>query len=323
MGRYIIRRVLWVFVLLFAIVLITFIIFQVFPTADPALIRAGRGATPDRIQQIRHVLGTDRPIWEQFGIYLAHIVHGPNGWFDLGFSYQNNTAIRQQIFSRLPVTALLALGAAVVWLAIGIPVGIISAIKRRTVADRTAMVFALFGISAPVYWLGLIALFLVGRDVGKIHIFPGQGAYLSATNIGGKLWSLVLPWFVLAMAFAAIYARFLRASLLEVMGEDYIRTARAKGLSERRVILKHGVRSAITPLVTIFGIDVGTLLGGAILTETVFNIPGIGRYAFAAIQTGDLPVVQGTVIFASFFIVFANLLVDIAYAFLDPRVRYA
>ena len=186
------------------------------------------------------------------------------------------------------------------------------------------MGLALVAISAPVYWLGLVSLYLFSEDIGKSsRSSPGAGHYAPFTE-RPVAWSrsLILPWLVLAAAFAAIYARLMRANLIEVMGEDYIRTARAKGLRERRVVFRHGLRSAITPIVTIFGLDLGILLGGAILTETVFNIPGIGRLAFDAIQKCDLPMVQGTVLFGAFVIILLNLIVDILYAFLDPRVRY-
>jgi peptide/nickel transport system permease protein len=183
---------------------------------------------------------------------------------------------------------------------------------------------ALLAISAPVYWLALVSLYLFANDIGVVPIFDGANTYVGITADPGRwLGSLLLPWLVLAAGFAAFYARLLRSNLVEVMSEDYIRTARAKGLSERRVIWRHGVRAAITPVVTVLGLDIGILLGGSILTESVFNIPGIGRYAFESIQSADLPAIQGTVLFAAFFIVVANLVVDIAYAFLDPRVRYS
>jgi peptide/nickel transport system permease protein len=211
----------------------------------------------------------------------------------------------------------------VLWLAIGLPVGIISALRRRQLPDRVAMGAALVAISAPVYWLGLLSLYLFAKDIGRFPLFDGASSYRPLTQDPGAWFgSLILPWCVLAASFAAFYARLLRANLLEVMSEDYIRTARAKGLPERRVVLGHGVRAAITPIVTVLGLDIGILLGGAILTETVFNIPGVGRLAYDAIQRSDLPVIQGTVLFGAFFIVIANLIVDIAYAFLDPRVRH-
>jgi peptide/nickel transport system permease protein len=174
-----------------------------------------------------------------------------------------------------------------------------------------------------VYWLGLVSLYLFSKDIGLFPVFDGAGTYKPFSDDPSQWFgSLIMPWFVLAASFAAFYARLLRANLLETMSEDYIRTARAKGLSERRVILNHGVRAAITPIVTVLGLDIGILLGGAILTESVFNIPGVGRLAYDAIQRSDLPVIQGTVLFGAFFIVIANLVVDIAYAFIDPRVRY-
>jgi peptide/nickel transport system permease protein len=218
---------------------------------------------------------------------------------------------------------LLVAGAVVFWLLMGLPTGIISAIKRRTLLDRATMVTSLAFISAPVFWLGLVALYLFADDVGLIHIFPGQASYLEANSFWAKCWSLFLPWLVLAAATAAIYARYLRSSMIDVMSEDYIRTARAKGVGESSVIMRHGVRSAITPIVTLLGLDIGLLLAGnAILTESVFNIPGVGHEIVTAIHRSDLPLIQGIVLFGAFFIVTFNLIVDIAYAYLDPRVRY-
>jgi peptide/nickel transport system permease protein len=218
----------------------------------------------------------------------------------------------------------LAIGAAFVWLLMGIPVGILSAIKRGTVLDRGFMTVALVFVSMPVFWLGLVVLFLFAKDIGRFHVFLGANTYVGLTDDPARWFgSLILPWFVLAATSAAIYSRVLRGSLLEAMGEDYIRTARAKGVSERRVIWHHGVRSAITPVVTIFGLDLGALLGGAVITETVFDIPGIGRLNYDSIIHSDFPVVQGTVLLAALFIIVANILVDIAYAYLDPRVRYS
>jgi peptide/nickel transport system permease protein len=319
MVRYIIRRLLWVIVLLLVISAVTFVIFYALPSADPAVLRAGRQGSPELIQSIRHNLGLDQPIYVQYYRYMKSIVLH----FDFGYSYQNNAPVRQQILDRLPATISLTFGAVLVWLAIGLPVGIISAVQSRTLLDRLTMGGALLAISAPVYWLGLVALYLFANDIGTFKIFPGAGSYVPLSENPGKWFgSLILPWLVLAAAFAAFYARLLRSNLIEVMNEDYIRTARAKGLRERSVVLKHGVRAAITPIVTILGLDIGILLGGAILTESVFNIPGIGRLAYDAIQHSDFAVIQGTVLFGAFFIVIANLIVDIAYAFLDPRVRY-
>jgi peptide/nickel transport system permease protein len=323
MAAYIARRLLWVGFLLFIIAVITFVIFSVLPSGDPAVARAGRAPSPELVEVIRVQLGLDKPKFEQFLNYLADILPflGGNG-INFGFSYQNNTDVLPEILERLPVTAFVAAGAVVLWLAIGIPVGMLSAVKTGSWMDRLAMGIALLFISAPVYFLGLVALILFSEDSGRFPILPGNSAYGQATSFAEKAQALILPWCVLAAAFAAIYARFLRGNLIDTLQEDYIRTARAKGLSERRVIFRHGVRAAITPIVTLLGLDIGILLGGTILTETVFNIPGIGRYAFNAINLSDLPVIQGTVLFGAFFIVLMSLIVDILYAFIDPRVRY-
>jgi peptide/nickel transport system permease protein len=319
MTTYIIRRLLWVIVLLFLVSLMTFVIFYLLPSADPALLRAGRQPNPQLVEQIRHSLGLDKPWYEQYVHYMGRLfLH-----WDFGYSFQNNIPVKQQIFDRLPATASLTIGAAVVWLVFGIAVGSVSAVKSRSLFDRVAMTGALVGISAPVYWLGLVSLYLFANDIGKVKLFPGSGTYVPISQDPSKwLTSLLMPWFVLAASYAAFYARLLRSNLVEVMGEDYIRTARAKGLTERRVVLRHGIRSAITPIVTAAGLDIGLLLGGAVLIEAVFNIPGIGRLAFESIQNSDLPMIQGTVLLGAFFIVIMNLLVDVAYAFVDPRVRY-
>ena len=322
MIPFIIRRLLWMVVLLLVISFLTFVIFYTLPAADPATLRAGRQPSPELLATIRHTLGLDKPWYIQYLKYLERLVFH----FDFGYSFQNSVSVKSQIFDRLPATMALSVGAAIVWLLVGIPVGIISAIKRGRWMDRVAMGSALVAISAPVYWLGLVSLYLFSKDLGKFPLFEGQGAYPNSGNIvtdpGEVIPALIMPWCVLAASFAAIYARFLRGNLLETMSEDYIRTARAKGLRERAVVFKHGVRSAITPIVTILGLDLGILLGGAILTETVFNIPGVGRLAYDAIQKSDLPTVQGTVLMGAFFIIFLNRIVDIVYAFLDPRVRY-
>jgi peptide/nickel transport system permease protein len=320
MFRYIVRRVLWGIALLIIVSAAIFLIFYILPTADPAVLRAGRNAGTAQIAQIRHVLGLDKPIYVQFFNYMKAIfLH-----FNFGYSYQYNVPVRQLIFSRLPVTALLVAGALIIWLTAGITTGIVSAVKRRSFVDRASMTVSLALISAPVFWLGLVSLYLFANDIGKFPILPGQGSYNAASTFPGHLGALIMPWIVLASATAAIYARYMRASMIDTMGEDYIRTARAKGLPERRVILRHGVRSAITPIVTLVGLDVGTLLAGnAILTESVFNIPGVGRLLYNAINVSDLTTIQGITLFGAFFIVLFNLVVDIAYAYLDPRVRYS
>jgi len=320
MVRYIIRRLLWVIVLLIVVSAVTFLIFYLLPSADPAVLRAGRSPNPALIAHIRHTLGLDKPIYVQYWRYMKGVVLH----FDFGYSYQYSQPVRQMIFQRLPATISLTVGSVIIWLLIGLPIGIISAIRSRSLLDRATMGTALLAISSPVYWLGLVALYLFSKDIGVVHIFDGANTYTGLTADPGRWFgSLLLPWLVLAAGFAAFYARLMRSSLIETMSEDYIRTARAKGLSEPRVIMRHGVRSAITPIVTVLGLDIGTLLGGVILVEIVFNIPGIGRLAYDGIVNADLPVIQGTVLFGAFFIVIANLVVDIAYAFLDPRVRYS
>jgi peptide/nickel transport system permease protein len=319
-AAFIVRRLLWSALLLLIISFITFVVFVVMPSADPALLRAGRNPTPELVASIRETLGLDKPWYVQYAIYVKNVLLH----LDFGYSYQNNVPVRDTLFDRIPATVSLAVGGALVWLLIGVAVGIASAIKRGTVLDRITMGGALLAISAPAYWLGLVSIYLFSEDLGKlVPIFPGAGQYTPITE-NPLAWAsaLVLPWLVLATSFSAVYARFLRSNLLDVMAEDYIRTAKAKGLPEHRVVLKHGVRSAVTPVVTMFGLDLGILLGGAILIEAVFNIPGIGRLAFDAIQKSDLPMVQGTVLIGALAIVLMNLVVDVVYAFLDPRVRY-
>jgi len=317
--RYIIRRVLWGVVLLILVSALTFVLFRVLPTGDPARLRAGRVASPRVIAEIRVDLGLNRSLLEQFWLYMKGIfMH-----FDLGYSYYSNASVKGLIADRLPATISLTLGASVVWLLSGLAVGIVSAVRRRSALDRGAMGTALLFISAPEYWLGLIVLYLFASDIGQIRVFPGAGSYVPLSSDPWKWFtSLILPWLVLAATNSAIYARLIRGSMTEVMGEDYIRTARAKGLSERRVILRHGLRSAVNPVMTILALDVGVLLGGAILVENVFEIPGIGLLNYQAITHSDFPIVQGTVLAGALFIIVANILVDIAYAYLDPRVRF-
>ncbi|HEY5196556.1 MAG TPA: ABC transporter permease [Solirubrobacteraceae bacterium] len=318
MLTFIIRRILWGVLAMAIVIAITFLLFYVLPSANPAVLRAGRNASPKTIAYISAELGLDKPIYTQFWDYVKNIVLH----FDLGYSYYSSASVTSLISDRLPATISLAVGAIVVTLAAGLPVGIISAIKRRTFFDRASMSTALVFVSAPTYWLGLIALYLFASDIGRFKIFDSSGTYVPLTTDPGRWFgSLILPWLVLAAGSAAVYARILRGSLIDVMGEDYIRTARAKGLRERRVIMHHGVRSAITPIVTIVGLDIGALLGGAVLTETVFDIPGIGRLNYEAITQSNFPIVQGTVLLAALFIIVANIVVDIGYAYLDPRVR--
>ncbi|MDX6732808.1 MAG: peptide/nickel transport system permease protein, partial [Baekduia sp.] len=297
---------------------VTFLIFYVLPSGDPAKLRAGRSPSPETLAAIRNQLGLDKPLYQQYGEYVWNIVRH----FDFGNSYTNNQEVRTLVFSRLPNTIFLVLGAATIWFLSGVVIGTVSAVARGSFWDRLLMGGALVAISAPVYWMGLVSLYLFSDDIGKFKLLPGSGAYQSAHGLIDKGHALILPWLVLAAAFSAIYARLLRSNLLETLSEDYIRTARAKGLSERRVVLRHGLRSAITPIVTVLGLDIGILMGGAILTETVFNIDGVGRLAFDAIQRGDLATIQGTTVVLAFGVAIMSLVVDILYAFLDPRVRY-
>jgi peptide/nickel transport system permease protein len=323
MGRYLIRRVLFLILVLFVVSLLTFIIFMKLPAGDPARRLAGRSTTPETLAEIRHSVGLDQPLWVQYGRFAKGLIPWP-GWFlneDVYYSWANNVPVKEELFSRIPKTVVLALGAAGVWLIVGIPIGIISAIKRRSVFDRAGMVFALIGVSAPVFWLAYLFLFVFWY---KLHLLPGINLPIDET-----LWEsiargrFVLPWIVLALAFAAFYARMVRGNLIETMSEDYIRTARAKGLSERKVIFRHGLRSALTPVVTMLGLDLATLLGGAVITETIFAIPGVGQYLLLSVSSANFPGVMGVTLLAAFFIVTANLVVDVVYAFLDPRVRYA
>ncbi len=319
MIRYIIRRLLWGVLLLIIVAGLMFVLFRVLPTANPALLRAGRDPQPKLVKEIETLLGLNKPLTTQFWDYLKEVfLH-----FNLGYSYYSQESVRTLIIERLPATLSLTLGAAVLWVLGGLSVGIISALRRHTLLDRGAMGGALVLISVPEFWLGLVLLFLFASDIGKFKILPGAGSYVPLSADPWKWFtSLIMPWFVLAAGSAAIFARLMRSSLSEAMKEDYIRTARAKGLPEKAVV-RQGVRAAINPIVTLFGLEVGVLLGGAILVETVFNIPGVGRLAYQSIQSSDFPVIEGTVLLASMFIILANIVVDITYAYLDPRVRYS
>jgi peptide/nickel transport system permease protein len=322
MGRYLIRRTLFMILVLFIVSLITFIIFVKLPAADPARRAVGRQTTPENVEAARKAFGLDKPLYVQYARFAKGLVPWPGLFLneDVYYSYANFVPVKEEIFGRLPVTMTLAVGAAITWLLIGIPIGIISAIRRRSVWDRAAMVFALIGVSAPVFWLAYLFLYIFWF---KLQWAPSSGIPIGDSVLDAVLQGrFIMPWLVLAFAFAAFYARMVRGNLIETMGEDYIRTARAKGLSEKRVIYRHGLRAALTPVVTMFGLDLAGLLGGAFITETVFNLPGIGQYAVQAIFNNDFPSVMGVTIFAAFFFALANLLVDVAYAFLDPRVRY-
>jgi peptide/nickel transport system permease protein len=320
MTRYILRRLLWAFFMLVAVSLLTFVIFYVLPSSDPAVLRAGKLARQEVIDQIREQLGLDRSLFVQFGDYLQGVLLH----FDLGYSYATDTSVKTEILERLPASISLAVGALVLWMTTGIAVGVISATRPGSLLDRISMGGALVAISAPVYWLGLLSLYLFADDIGRFPILPGAGSYVPFSEDPWQWFtSLIMPWCVLAASFAAIYARLVRSTMMDTLSQDYIRTARAKGLRSRRVVLRHGLRATITPVVTAAGLDLGILLGGALLVESVFNIPGIGRLAYDAILDGDMPMIQGTVLVGAFFIIVANLVVDVLYAFLDPRVRYS
>jgi peptide/nickel transport system permease protein len=319
MTRYVIRRILWGILLLIVVSALTFVFFRIFPTGNPAVLRAGRDPQPRQIQEIERVLGLDKSLIVQFWDYMKEVfLH-----FNFGYSYYSQESVKTLIGERLPATISLAAGAAVLWMLAGIPVGIISALRRHSFLDRAAMGTALVLISAPTFWLGLVFLFLFAQDIGKFQILPGAGSYVGLTSDPWKWFtSLIMPWIVLAASGAAIYARLMRGSLIETMKEDYIRTARAKGLPERSVV-RHGVRSSINPIITLLPLEIGTLLGGAVLVETVFNIPGVGRLGYNSIVESDFSVVQGTVLVAAMFIIVANIVVDILYAYFDPRVRFS
>ena len=318
MTRFIIRRVLFAVFVTWIIGTVVFILFFIANPGDIALSFAGKNARPEIVDLVRQRLGLNRPKIEQYWSFMNGLLHG-----DLGTSFVNQQPVREMILSRLPVTASLTFGAAFIWLLIGIPIGVLAATKPRSWRDRLATSFALAGLSTPTFVLGLLLLYLLFYlpTVNGLPLFPGSGYTPLLQDPLDWAHHLILPWLTVALVSAATYSRITRGSLLEVLGEDYVRTARAKGMSERSVVYRHGLRSALTPIVTILGVDIGVLLGGAIITERIFGLPGIGQVAIRSVTIGDLPVVMGTVLFAAIFIVVANIFVDIAYALLDPRVR--
>ena len=318
MTAYVIRRLLWGLLLLIIVSALTFLLFRIIPTGNPAVLRAGRDPQPHLIKEIERVLGLGKPLPVQFWDYLKQIfLH-----FNFGYSYYSQESVTGLIRERLPATLSLTVGAAVLWVVGGMTVGVVSALKRHSWLDRISMGGALVVLSAPEFWLGFIFLLLFANDIGKLKLLPGSGTYVGLTSDPGKWFtSLIMPWIVLASGSAAIFARLVRGSLIETMNEDYIRTARAKGLPEKAVV-RQGVRAAINPAVTLLALEIGVLLGGAVLVETVFNIPGVGRLSYNAIISSDFSVIQGTVLLASMFIIVANIVADIVYAYLDPRVRY-
>ena len=317
MIRFLIRRIFFGIVVMWIATTIIFILYFVAPH-DPARTIAGHQATAQTIELIRHRLGLDHPILNQYGSFLWRTLHG-----NLGYSYVNSEPVTTIIKQDLPVTASLALGGAILWLIIGVASGVLASTRPRSIPDRTTTGLALFFYSMPTFVLGelfLLLLFFRLRLAG-VNIFPGGGYVGLTSSVGQWFRHMILPWFTIALVTAATYSRLTRGGMLDVLGEDYIRTARAKGLRESRVVYRHGLRSAMTPVVTQFGIDLGTLLGGVIVTETVFSLPGLGQAIINGITRQDLPVIIGLVILASAFIVVANILVDFVYAILDPRVR--
>jgi peptide/nickel transport system permease protein len=334
MITFITRRLITTVFLLVVVSMITFGIFFLIPRLagqnayELAAQYVGRNPTRSAILQMEAKLGLNEPVVVQYWSFLrgivagAHYNDGPSQTYCpppcFGYSFRNQQPVWPQLVAAIPVTASLAFGAAVLWLVGGVAVGVISALKRGSLFDRLSMGVALAGVSLPIFFTGLISLELFSY---KWALFPNvQWVPLTQNPL---LWArnLVLPWITLAFLYAALYARLTRAGMLETMGEDFIRTARAKGLQERSVVLRHGLRAALTPILTIFGMDLGLLLGGAILTESTFSLPGLGQFTILAIQNQDLPEIMGVVMLAAFFIVLANMVVDILYAVVDPRVR--
>jgi peptide/nickel transport system permease protein len=319
MARFLVRRILQGLLVLWLMTVGVFIIFYVGPgPASVARTLAGREATPEVVAQVSHRLLLDQPLWVQYGHFLWLLLHG-----NLGYSFYHGQSVNSILAAAFPITLSLVLGAAVLWVVMGVLSGVLSAVRARSLADRTFTGLALIFYSMPTFVLGLLLLlvFYYELTIHGIHAFPGSGYTQFTVSPTEWFRGLILPWFTLALVSAATYTRLTRGSMLDVMGEDYIRTARAKGLSERRVIFRHSLRAALTPVVTQFGLDVGILLGGAVITEVVFGMPGLGYTAVQSIQQQDLPVIIGVVIVASAAVVVANIVVDAFYAVLDPRVR--
>ena len=322
MIRFLIRRIVFGLITLWVIVTLVFILYYAAPH-DPASQLAGRAATPALLQQINREYGFNLPIIVQYWHYLERMVPWP-GLFNLGTSNTTRLPVTTIIAQAVPIDISLAIGSAILWMLLGISVGVLAARRPRSFLDRGATVFVLTGISMPTFILGLLLLYVFYYllTIHGIAIFPKPGSWTPfTTNPLEWAHDLILPWVTLALITAATYSRLTRSSLLETLGEDYIRTARAKGLSERRVVYRHAMRSSLTPILTQFGIDLATVMGGAIITESIFGLPGLGLTVVQAIQVQNLPVVIGIVLVASFFVVAANIVVDALYAVLDPRVR--
>jgi peptide/nickel transport system permease protein len=317
--RYLIRRILWAIVLFIAVTLVTYVIFYIIP-ADPARLACGQRATQDCVDRAAKFLGTDKPVYVQYGKFLKRLVVDHS----LGRSFTNRQSVNEVVGQAAPVTASLVFGGAIFWMLIAVPIGILSALRPRSLLDRTAMVFVLVGISAHPIWIGLIFAYFLGFKAG---LFPISG-YADVINPSGEqggpvqwAWHMFLPWLTFAILFAAVYVRMIRANVMEAMTEDYVRTARAKGAPERQVMQHHVLRNAMLPVVTMLGMDIGIALGGAVFTESVYGLPGLGRTAVQSLEGFDLPTTQGIVVFATTAIILFNLVVDILYAWIDPRIR--
>jgi peptide/nickel transport system permease protein len=313
MARFVVRRLFSMLLVLFAVSVLVFLIFNVVPGGDPAVRMAGKIPTETQIEAIREEWGFDEPLYVQYATMMKNLFTGET------ISYINQQDVTEEIWRGLPRTLSLAVGAALIWMAFAIGLGVYSAVRAGRLSDRLVTVLALIGISMPVFWLGALMSYYLGTKAG---IFPSSGYVELTENPADWFWHLVMPWTALSILFIGFYSRVLRSDILETMGEDYVRTARAKGLSERRVLFKHVLRNSLIPIVTLWGLDFGAVIGGAaILTETVFGLQGVGEYAAEAIGQFDLPPIMAVTMFGCFFIVVFNTLVDIAYAALDPRIR--
>src|SRR3954467_5920135 len=313
MARFIVRRLLAMLGVLFAISIMTFLIFQAIPNGDPAVRLGGRTSTPQTRAAISKDWGFDKPIYEQYVITMGKIFDGSI------VSYQQQINVEDEIRRDLPATLSLSIGAGVIWLGFGILLGVISAVRAGKFTDTSLTVLALIGVSTPVFLLGALVLWLFAY---KIQIFPA-GGYVKFTNDPWQWFThLLLPWFVLSVLFIGFYSRVLRSNILDTINEDYVRTARAKGLSERRVLLRHVVRNSLIPIIALWGLDFAAIIGGgAILTESAFNLPGVGNYAAHSVQALDVPPVLVITMFGAFFVVLLSAVVDVIYAILDPRIR--
>lgn len=318
---YLTRRLFWLVITLLVITAITFVIYFVLPPVSPAVLFAGKEATPQLVATVQHELGLDHPVWVQYLLFLKHLVFGDQfGWPGLGFSYVNHSSVKSLLAGRVVVTVVLAVGAALLWLAMGITIGVISAIRQRSVWDRLALGFAIFFISAPVFWLGLVLLWVfwykLGVAAGTGYFPPGQYGVLTWLD------HMILPWFTLALLYAGWYARMTRGAVLDTLRQDYVRTARAKGLGESRILLRHVLRACLTPILTMFGMDLAALVSGTVIVEVVFNLNGLGQWVVQSVTSDDIPSVLAVTVLAALAVMVANLIVDILYAYVDPRVRY-